>query len=56
MLYRKNRDKVVLPNVNFTVLYPTEKLKYLMNLTFKGKYPIPQKPVSLHLCNQAYLL
>ena len=37
MLYRKNRDKVVLPNVNFTVLYPTEKMEILNEFNFQER-------------------
>ena len=41
MLYRKFRDNVVLPNMNYT--NTQLKCKYPIHLTFKGLHPIPQK-------------
>jgi len=44
MLYRKCRDKVVLPNMNFANTQLKNANLYLTNLTFTGKCKIPQKP------------
>jgi len=60
-MYRKYRDKIVLPNINFTntqsktantlyeyYKYPIKNCKYPIK-TFEGNYPVPQKNISVSL-------
>ena len=47
-VYKKYRVKVVFTQYEF-YKYPIKKCNHPTNLTFIGKYPIPQKKVSVSL-------